>query len=164
MKILVAYYSETGNTEKIAHAIYDAIKDKKDIKKVQDVENPEEYDLIFYGFPVHGHSLPDKAAGFLMRLQEGQKIAFFSTHGSLRGGVLSRQAFEHALSLASRAKVLGHFSCRGKVDSKLLDRLSKDLQHKAWVEEASSAVLHPDEHDIKDAQKFAFDIRGQLHL
>ncbi len=164
MKILVTYYSETGNTEKIAYAIYNAIKDKKDIKKVQDVENPAEYDLIFYGFPVHGHSLPDKAAGFLKTLSEGQKIAFFSTHGSLRGGILSRQAFEHAFSLVPKAKVLGHFSCRGRVDSKLLDKLEKDIQHKAWAKEASGAVLHPDEHDIEDAKKFTFEMIGRLHL
>lgn len=163
MKILVAYYSETGNTEKIARAIYDAIHYDKEIKRVQDVQNSAGYDMIFYGFPVHGHSVPDKAVGFLSRIPEGQKIAFFSTHGSLRGGIMSKQAFEHALGLASKAKVLGHFSCRGRVESNLLDKLAKDLQHKAWAEEAAGAIRHPDEHDAADAKKFAVEMIGKLH-
>jgi len=47
MKALVTYYSQTGNTEKLARAIYEAIHVEKELLPVQDVKNTEGYDIIF---------------------------------------------------------------------------------------------------------------------
>lgn len=155
MKALVAYYSETGNTQKVARAIFDAIAFDKDMKKVSEVTDWSGYDIIFYGFPVQAHSVPEAAAAPIAKIPVGQKIAFFSTHGSLRGGDLPKQAFEHALGLAVKLKVLDHFGCRGKVAEKIIDMLQKSPQHAAWAEEARGAIKHPDEHDLADAKAFA---------
>jgi flavodoxin I len=162
MKALVTYYSATGNTEKVARAIYDTIHFAKELKPVHEVQDAKGFDIIFYGFPVRSHSVPAKAATFIKDLQEGQKIAFFSTHGSLRGGPLPKQAFEHAISLASKAKVLGHFGCRGKVDQALIDSLIKQIEHQTWAEEAMGAVNHPDEHDLEDAKQFTLEILAKI--
>ncbi|HSW39762.1 MAG TPA: flavodoxin family protein [Acidobacteriota bacterium] len=162
MKILVAYYSETGNTEKIAFAIYDSIHAEKEIKKVMDLDNPQGYDLIFFGFPVVEHSVPPQAAAGLKKIPEGQKIAFFSTHGSMRGGIKARQAFEHALGLAAKARVLGHFGCRGKVPSSLLEWFEGKIEHRAWAEEAAGSFRHPDENDMEDAKRFAAEMIDKL--
>lgn len=162
MKALVTYYSDTGNTEKIARAIYEAIHFEKELKPVLEVQNTKGFDIIFFGFPVKAHSVPGKATNLIKELPEGQKIAFFSTHGSLRGGHLPKQAFEHAVSLASKAKVLGHFGCRGKVDQKIIDALMKQAEHKAWAEEALGAIHHPDEHDLADARQFASEMLAKI--
>ena len=45
------YMSQTGNTKKIAEAIYDAIPQPKEIKRVEEVTSLEGYDLSFLGFP-----------------------------------------------------------------------------------------------------------------
>jgi len=158
MKALVTYYSETGNTEKLARAIYEAISIDKQIKPIQDLTDTDGYNIIFYGFPVIAHSVPGKAQGLIKKLPQGQKVAFFSTHGSLRDGHLPKQAFEHAISLSSKIKVLGHFGCRGEVSAKLLDSLRQKPEHGAWVEEAMSAQGHPDQHDLADAKKFALQM------
>lgn len=158
MKALVTYYSETGNTEKIARAIYETIQFQKELKPVLEVQEAKGFDIIFYGFPVASHSVPGKATKFLKELPKGQSIALFSTHGSLRSGHLPKQAFEHAIGLASGAKVLGHFGCRGQVNQKIIDALMKQPEHKAWVEEALGAIGHPDEHDIADARNFAAEM------
>jgi len=158
MKALVAYYSDTGNTKKVALAIYEAIDFDKDIKSVQDIENIAGYDIIFCGFPVHAHSVPGKAVDFINKLPEGQKVAFFSTHGSARSGQLPKQAFEHAVSLAVKSSILGHFGCRGQVNQKVIDALLKSPEHKAWGEEAQSAIRHPDEHDLTDAKTFTAEM------
>ncbi len=155
MKALVTYFSETGNTKKVANAIYEAIDFEKEIKPVQEVKTANGYDIIFCGFPVHAHSVPSKVADFIKQMPDGQKIAFFSTHGSLRGGQLPRQAFEHAIGLAIKANVLGHFGTRGQVNQKVIDMLLKSPEHKAWGEEAQSAIGHPDEHDLADTKTFA---------
>ncbi|MFO7568763.1 MAG: flavodoxin family protein [Smithellaceae bacterium] len=155
MKTLVTYYSDTGNTEKIARAIYDAVELDKELKKVQDTEDLSGYDIIFCGFPVQSHSVPEKAAALISRIPDGQKVAFFSTHGSLKDGILPKQAFEHALGLSTKLTVVGHFGCRGKVAEKIIEALMKSPQHQAWAEEARGAIDHPDAHDIADAQTFA---------
>ena len=155
MKVLVAYYSQTGNTEKVARAIYDSLTTQKEILPVAEVKNRNGYDLIFCGFPVQAHSVPGKMADFIKALPRGQKVAVFTTHGSLRGGPLPRQAFEGATALAVSQKILGKFGCRGKVDAKIIDALMKKPEHRAWAEEAMSAEGHPDAADLKDACLFA---------
>lgn len=162
MKALIAYYTKTGNTEKVARAIYDAVQADKEILPVEDVRDWKGYDIVFCGFPVHAHSVPGKVAPVVRQLPPGQAVAFFSTHGSLRGGQLPRQAFEHALGLASKARVLGHFGCRGKVDPAVLEALRTQHEHRAWAEEAPGALHHPDDHDLADARDFALRMMAKV--
>ncbi|MBW1989255.1 MAG: flavodoxin domain-containing protein, partial [Deltaproteobacteria bacterium] len=73
MKVLVTYYSETGNTEKVARAIYEGVDEtlaEKKIAPVDEVQDPAGYDLYFVGFPVISHSVPKKAAQLLKSLPE----------------------------------------------------------------------------------------------
>ena len=156
MKALVIYYSETGNTEKVARAIYDGIeREDKEIMPLQDVKSVDDYDVIFCGFPVKSHSVPAKAEAFLKSIPEGKNLALFATHGSLRGGELAITAFYYALSLASKAKIVGTFGCRGEVKSSLIEGLLKKPRHKAWALEAQSAAGHPDDADLEDAKEFS---------
>lgn len=154
-KILVTYLSQTGNTKKIAEAIFEDLEGDKTIKPMDEVQKIEGYSLIFIGFPVHSHSVPYKVESFLQKIPQGEKIALFSTHGSLPGGRLATEALEHAAVIASKAKVLGTFSCRGKVSMAALEILSKSPEHKTWTEMAPSSQTHPDEADLEDAKSFA---------
>jgi flavodoxin len=163
MKVLVTYYSETGNTEKIAQAIYNAIEIDKELKSVSDIHDLSGYDMIFCGFPVQAHSVPAKAAALITKIPQGQKVAFFSTHGSLRGGQLPAQAFEHALGLSAKFTVIGHFGCRGKVSEKIIEALLKSPQHEAWAQEARGALLHPDASDVADAKTFAAQMIAKIN-
>ncbi|HAJ26427.1 MAG TPA: hypothetical protein DCG53_04150 [Syntrophus sp. (in: bacteria)] len=162
MKALVTYYTQTGNTEKLARAIYEAISIEKAFMPIDEIKDKGGYDVVFIGFPVHAHSVPAKAETFIRSLPSGQKVAFFSTHGSLRGGQLPKQAFEHALGLATKIKVLGQYGCRGKVDPKIIAALITKPENRAWAEEAQGAERHPDEHDLADARLFAQGIISSL--
>jgi flavodoxin len=156
MKALVAYYSATGNTEKLARAIYDGIEQaEKEISDIKEVKDVEDADIIFCGFPVQAHSVPGKAEAFIKSIPEGKKLAFFATHGSLRGGQLAIEAFYHATSLASKGTVLGTFGCRGKVKSSIIDELMKKPEHRSWAIEAQGAIGHPNEADFEDARAWA---------
>jgi len=155
MKTLVTFFSQTGNTEKIARAIYDAIDTQKDIALLGSEPDCTEYDLVFCGFPVHAHSVPAAAQKFITTLSSKQKLAIFSTHGSLRNNQLARTAIEHAAGIASQATVVGTFGCRGEVQQNVIDTLSEKLENRAWCEEAQSAAGHPDDADCADARDFA---------
>lgn len=153
--ILVAYVSLTGNTKTIAEAIHSGLGSGSTLSPLKEVENPGMFDLIFVGFPVHSHSVPGSAERFLKSIPAGKKIALFSTHGSLSGSRLSREALEYASVLASHCQILGSFSCRGKISIHAMESFNKSPEHQAWAEMAVTASNHPDDSDIADAKTFA---------
>jgi len=159
-KILVMYYSRTGNTQLVAEAIFETVGGDKSIKSLKELADGEiaSYSLIFAGFPVHSHSVPPAATEFLKAIPQRKKVAFFSTHGSLKGSPLAREALENATALAAGARVLGTFSCRGRISPQDLDVLMRSPEHKTWSEMAVSASTHPDESDLADARGFAVRI------
>ncbi|HPW68816.1 MAG: flavodoxin family protein [Desulfomonilia bacterium] len=155
MKILVAYYTKTGNTKKVAEGIYQALdKNDKELKTMKEVEDTEGYDLIFCGFPVHAHSVPVSAQNFLKKIPPSAKVALFSTHGSQREGQMPKEAIHNAIGLV-KGEVLGSFTCRGEVEQEIIDGLVNRPEHRAWAMEARSAQSHPDSADLDDAQFFA---------
>ena len=156
MKTLVTYYSESGNTEKLAKAIFEGLEaTDNEIAKISEEKNFDDYDVIFMGFPVHGSSVPSKAEKCIKRIPEGKMLALFGTHGSLRGGPLAISAFHYAITLAPQANIIGTFGCRGEVKASLLEGLMNKAEYRFWALEAQSAAGHPDDADFKDAEQFA---------
>jgi flavodoxin len=152
---LVTYFSLTGNTRKVAQAIFDEIAGDKVLKPLAEVGDLAPYRNIVVGFPVHTHSVPYPVEVFLKRIPADKKVALFSTHGSVSGSALSRAALEYASVLVDKAKIVGTFSCRGEVSMKALEVLMKSPEHEAWGEMAASAATHPDDHDLAEARAFA---------
>ena len=79
MKILITYFSQTGNTEKIAQAIYEVSSKNhestlKKLKKVK-IEELEDYDLVFIGSPCHDSDLAKPALRFLKKIPDSPKYA-----------------------------------------------------------------------------------------
>ncbi|MGD2245446.1 MAG: flavodoxin family protein [Candidatus Aminicenantes bacterium] len=156
-KTLVTYFSLTGNTKTIAEEIHAALAGDKAIVPLESVrdEDIQDSSLIFIGFPVHSHSLPFKVESFLKRIPKGKRIALFSTHGSLTGSHLSREALEYAAVVSAQVKILGTFTCRGKISEKAQGVFRRSPEHRAWAEMAASARSHPDQSDREDARSFA---------
>jgi len=154
-KTLVTYFTRTGNTKLVAEAIFEALPGDKTLQPMAEAGDLAPYQLIFAGFPVQTHSVPYPAEIFLKTLPEGKKVALFSTHGSVTGSQLSREALEYASVLVAKAKLVGTFSCRGKVSMQALEVLGKSPEHEAWADMAASAGTHPDESDLQDARVFA---------
>jgi len=154
---LITYLSKTGNTKKVAEAIQETLKEDNKIKPIHEVTDDEikDSDLIFIGFPVYSHTVPYKAELFIKKIPPGKKVALFSTHGSISGSHLSKEALEYAVTLASNLKVLGTFSCRGQVSMEALENLLRSPEHTAWAEMAPTAKNHPDKSDLEDAKAFA---------
>ncbi|HUT08723.1 MAG TPA: flavodoxin family protein [Candidatus Latescibacteria bacterium] len=154
-KILVTYFSRTGNTKLVAEAIFDALPGDKILQPMAKVDDIAPFQLVYAGFPVQTHSVPYPAEVFLKTIPEEKKVALFSTHGAVTGSQLSREAVEYASVLVAKAKLLGTFSCRGKVSMKALEILMQSPEHEAWADMAASAATHPDANDLDDARAFA---------
>ncbi len=162
MKILVAYYSRTGNTKKIAESIYQALEgERADIRPMGEIVSVDDYSLIFCGFPVEAHSVPLPAQSFLKSIGKEKKVALFSTHGSVKGGQMPREAIKSAAGIV-QAEIIGSFTCKGEVGRDVIDQMMKSAQHCAWAREAESAKSHPDSADRDDAAFFAKSILKKI--
>ena len=82
MTVLVTYMTLTGNTKKVAEAIYGEIEGEKEIKPMEQVDSLDNYELAFIGFPTHQSSVPAKAREFIANKAAGKKVALFATHAS----------------------------------------------------------------------------------
>jgi flavodoxin len=109
MKILIAYYSKTGNTERAAKDLASQLgadlekvidrKNRKGIlgyifggrdgmqKKETEIDNPSknvtDYDLIIIGTPIWGWNMTPAVRTYLKKVRKDlKKVAFFTTSGS----------------------------------------------------------------------------------
>jgi flavodoxin/NAD-dependent dihydropyrimidine dehydrogenase PreA subunit len=144
MKCIVIYFSQTGNTEKIAKAIQkgvNAAAGNCDIGTVKDI-NPkrlDEYDLIGFGTPTWGGEPPNCSA-FIndMRFVGGKHIFSFCTHG---GNVEHYFPIIYPKLIRKGLKVIGMRDWYGDVF----------LLH---YPETYPTEGHPDEIDLKEAAEW----------
>ena len=163
MKVLVAYQSVSGNTKKVAEAIYKEIKAGKELKELKDVKDLKGYDLSFIGFPIHAYGPANEAKIFLEKNVAGKNIALFITHSSPEGEPLVQQWLESCKKAASIAKVIGMFDCQGELAQNVADMMlsSKDPQLIAWAERRDETLGQPDAGRLKKARKFAKEMMGK---
>lgn len=158
MKSLVLYYSETGNTKKVAEAIYGAISETKELRELGSVKDLKDYDLVFFGFPVQSGKPAKKAADFLESNAGKGKMALYCTQGAAKDSEFALGALEHAKKLCSTTDVLGTFNCRGEVAPKILEAVSQKPEFQAWLKAAKQSAGHPDRSDLEQASQFAKEI------
>jgi len=159
MKVLVAYMSKTGNTKKVAEAIFDEIKSEREIKRVKDVIDLEGYDLAFLGFPIHGYGPDKKARKFLESQCKGKKIALFITHASPEDHEALPAYLARFMDAAAGANVVGMFDCQGELAQgvKFVMRINTDSKLRTWAKEDNSQG-QPDATRLERARLFAREI------
>jgi len=163
MKILVCYFSNTGNTEKVAKSIAEGIEDE-DVKvlKIQDADpsNLKNYDLVILGSGIYGGKLSKKVTDFMKEVSEyPPKFAFFNTHQS---STAYQKAFKRIRSKLeeSGSEVVGEFDCIGEnlgmPKETILGMLAKLPPEEKKRQEAilAKTVGHPDTQDLENARAF----------
>lgn len=164
MKVIVAYMSETGNTKKIAEAIFGEIREDKEIKELSEIHDLEGYDLAFVGFPMHGFGAPEEAKHFLEKHGRGKKIALFVTHGAPEGYEDLLPWLDKCREAAAGADVIDMFNCQGELARYVADALlaSDNPRHREYGEGADETRGQPDAGRIERARLFAREILAGL--
>jgi flavodoxin len=157
MKTLVAYMSQTGNTKKVAEAIYEAISEDKEIKELGDVENLDAYDFVFVGFPIHAFGPAEPAKKFLQAHAGGKRIALFITHAAPEESEEVKVWLGACEEAASQADVVSMFDCQGELAEAIMDMLLKsdDPNIRAFGELGPVTKGQPDETRLESARAFA---------
>jgi len=164
MKVMVAYMSETGNTRKIAEAIFREIREEKEIKELSEIDELEGCDFAFVGFPVHGYGAPEEAKRFLEKHCIGKTIALFVTHGAPEDSVKLQPWLAKCKEAAGGANVIGMFNCQGELAQYVIDELLKsdDPKVRSWGEAGPSTRGQPDAARVEQARVFAQEIMERI--
>lgn len=158
-KILVAYFSYTGNTREIANQIHERVdsdifeirtvdpyssdsdtvldqakKEQKDNyrpKIATEVENIDSYNVVFIGYPIWWEMSPMAVFTFLEGHDfSGKTIVPFCTHD---GSVLGRSIAD-ITKICSQSTILDALAVRGKGATKAKDEVSKWLRKIKMIE------------------------------
>lgn len=152
MKTLVVYSSQSGNTRKLAEALFETIPGEKEISPVTSAPEPSGYDTVAVGFWLKAGQPDPLTKEFLARIRD-QRLFLFATHGAAAGSAHAQDAMTQAKRLAPAAKVIGTFSCQGEVNPKVLEKAAQKPEPPAWLNDAPTAVGHPDGNDIMNLKK-----------
>lgn len=163
MEYLVIYSSQTGNTQKLALEIFEALPGRsKDIQKLE--ERSGEADTYFVGFwndkGICGRDVLDFLEGL-----HGKNVALFGTCGMGKDRKYCRQVARRVEALIPEDnRYLGSFLCAGKVSPQALEqfravqRVRDSHEIRELVQAYREAMLHPDEKDLRNARTFAQEI------
>lgn len=164
---LIVYSSRTGNTEKIARAVHEALTAEGeysdatpiivDIACATDAPNPNGYGWIILAFWVNRGHADDDTLAYLEKL-EGKPIGFIATLGAYPDSEHAATVTERFAGLVStRNRLLGSFLCQGRIDPRLTEKFKSfppDHPHAMTPERAKrhrDAASHPDDRDIANA-------------
>ncbi len=170
MKYLVTYWSQTGNTKKVAEAVFEELPGEKTLKPIDDVENLEGFDLTFIGFPVMQFGLPPEVKKFAAAHAEGKKIAVFITHAMLTNSddqqqqVMLAKELEMCMAAFSKSHVVDIFHCQGELSEKMANELiaSNIPMLAAFAAMRPLTIGHPNQNELSIARKFAKSVIASL--
>lgn len=171
MKVLVTFLSQSGNTEKIARAIWEeaSLTNEADCKRLADI-TPEEvagYDLIFIGSPLHSGSLaaPVKECLSVLQATSGQKMAGFITHFAPAYPEQDMDGFAEPIKAACKEKgidYVGCFDCQGALAEAMHAPVQQKLglSDEDWAGMVEQMTGHPNEEDVANAKACVREVLG----
>ena len=182
MKILVTYFSQTGNTEQVAKAIHETTSQNHEselikVKKIK-VEDLTNYDLVFIGSTCHDTDLAKPVLRFLKKIPNSPiyKVAGFFTHsttppeGSKSDATLFEEwagrcvkTFEN-LEKEKQVDFKGYFRCQGAPSPPIEKFIHQTIikGEDEWEEYLEEVKKHPNALDIENAKKFTQNILNQF--
>ena len=178
MKVLVAYYSETGNTEKIARAIYEEVSKEHEahLKKINEVTAKalNNYNLVFLGSACHSADLAAPVKRILEAVPKSPmfKLAGFFTHSTFSpddmfpraGELFNRWAGKCIVSFENVSKekqidFKGYYNCQGAPTPPIEEFIKREvLTADEWEEYIEETRKHPNSEDLQKAKEFAREV------
>lgn len=179
MEILITYFSQTGNTKKIADAIFEeavSLGNQVSLKTVADIipDTFNEYDLIFLGSACHDADLAEPVILLLEGIANSPsfQLAGYATHATTmpEGGKRNQELYEQwagrceetfeRVSLQKGFDLLGYFHCQGVPSPPIEEFIHNEILpgKDEWDEYITEVRQHPNEEDIKQAKLFASEV------
>lgn len=117
MKPIVVYSSKTGNTERLAKAIHEVMPEGTELKRVDEIDNLDDYNPVILGYFVEAGSV-DRGAKPLLESLKDKKVGLFATTGLLfLGGKIMTEAKEQVEAQGN--ELICSYICPGRIDPKV---------------------------------------------
>ena len=172
LKILITFFSNTGNTEKVANSLKDGLTDHDvDMIPVKDVEPKtlNSYDIVFLGSGVYASRIDKSVLALVKKAVPDlpSKLVYFCTHASLK---LYQEPFKRINNIAKEhnCEIIGKFDCVGEnlgipLETQLgmLEKLTEDQKEKA-IKDMEKMKGRPNELDLENAKNFATSLMKNL--
>ena len=151
MTYAIVYSSRTGNTEKLARTIREALPERNCIYYGGPDAKALEADMIYLGFWTDKGSCDESCAEFIKSLS-CQKLFLFGTAGFGGAPAYFEQILDRVKSkLGSGVTVLGSYMCQGKMPMSVRKRymqMEESPRRTAMLENFDAALSHPDAEDL----------------
>ena len=176
MNILIACFSQTGNTAKVARAIYEAVSSRGHevyLREIGEVtaESLSDYDLVYLGSTCHDTDLARPVKRLVEDVGESPafKLAGFVTHATQmpEDGERARELYERwagncirsfrRVSEEKQIEFLGYFHCQGvpspPIEAFIHNTIVTDDGE--WETYIAEVRAHPNKEDLQKAGEFA---------
>ena len=172
LKILITFFSNTGNTEKVANSMKDGLIDYDvDLIPATDVDpiTLSLYDIVFLGSGVYASRIDKSILNIIKKAVPDlpAKLAYFCTHASLK---LYQEPFKRINDLVKEhnCEIVDDFDCVGEnlgipleTQLTMLERLPEDQKEQA-KKDKEKIKGRPNETDLENAKKFAITLVKNL--
>ena len=160
MKVLVTYFSRTGNTRKVAEAIFEEMPTPKELKDLRQTEGFDGYDLVFVGLPIEIFGPPKEAVSLLAKQRAGKKVALFATHAAREDAPQLPEWLAKCEATIATADLLGSFNCQGELGEQIANYMLKSPDERlvAWAKERPSTIGQPDLFRLQRARTWAKEV------
>lgn len=166
MQFEVLFVSQTGNTEKLAKVIFEAIPNKS--KEIQRLTKDTRLDLAetyFIGFWTNRGTCSFEVLDYISELH-GKNIALFGTCGmGSDPQYYQRISQQVSVLIPDDNEYLGTFLCQGKMPMSVRNKYEEALKQgdydactRKMIRNFDEALLHPNQTDYEEAKKFVDNI------
>ncbi|MCJ7772103.1 MAG: flavodoxin family protein [Desulfobacterales bacterium] len=166
MKVLVTYFSQTGNTKLIADAILQEVSQSNEVDLIKIEETDpgtlSEYDAVFVGSPIHAGGLAAQVKELLEALPQNPKfkLAAFITHAS---SAYEKDGFDKGIqslddiTKSKKITYLGSYDCQGRLSEEIqpIVQQSRGESDEEWGKRMAECNEHPNAEDEQKAKEFA---------
>ncbi len=160
MRTLVAYVSQTGNTKKVADAIYSELTGEKTLCELSELDDLEGYELCFIGFPIIAFGPNPDAKAFLEAHCSDKRIALFITHAAPEDQDDVPEWLNKCRAAVEGAELVGMFDCQGELSETIAGFLLKsdNPMLRSFGERRGATLGQLDESRLERARAFAREI------
>jgi len=168
LKILITYFSNTGNTEKVANSIKEGLFGEEiNLLQIKDVDpsNLISYDLVILGSGIYASRVDKSVLNLVKNAAEFPlKFAYFCTHASLE---FYQKPFYRVSKIlaANGCKIVGEFDCVGdnlgiplEKRLEMINQLPKEQRERA-KEDMQKIKGRPNQQDLENARKFGESLK-----
>jgi len=177
MKILITYFSKSGNTLKLAEKlqiIFNDINLSYDFKRIDslDFNSISQYDLFMVGSPCYSSDIVPIIKKLLLSISKlNKKVLLFVTHATdISGDNYNKWALgceKTFTEIVSKENILGYFHCKGKPNFMIkyfIKFIVFKKQKPGWLDFKKDMMNHPNKKDLEEFESYIVKIINGLKI